>query len=112
MGLLNTGFDITIAAPIAYIIAAIVNYFLCIYLLFRHKARWSTLNEVVLFILVVGLVGIADMVVTKFFILFGIYASVSKLLASGIGLFFNFLGRRFWVFSEPASGSWKPQERK
>ncbi len=112
LGLLNTGFTVAIAAPIAYVIAAIVNYFLCIFLLFKHKARWSSITEAILFILVVAFVGVIDLGVTKLFMLFGIYASVSKLLASGIGLFLNFLGRRFWVFPEPARGPWKPQERK
>ena len=30
------------AAPTAFFLAAIVNYFLCILILFRHKARWSS----------------------------------------------------------------------
>ncbi|MFQ5788190.1 MAG: GtrA family protein [Thermodesulfobacteriota bacterium] len=111
LGLLNTGFAVTIAAPTAYIIAAIVNYLLCIFLLFRHKARWNSTTEAMLFILVVAFVGVIDLEVTRLFMLFGIYAGVSKLLASGIGLFLNFLGRRFWVFPEPASGPWKPQEK-
>lgn len=111
LGLINTGFGITIATPTAYIIAAIVNYFMCVYLLFKHKARWSTLNEVVLFVLVVGLVGVIDLGATSMLMSFGIYAGVSKLLASGIGLFLNFLGRRFLVFPEPASGAWTPQEK-
>ncbi len=112
LGLINTGFTVTVAAPTAYIIAAIVNYFLCVFLLFKHKARWSSTTEAILFILVVAFVGVIDLGVTRLFMLFGIYAGVSKLLASGIGLFLNFLGRRFWVFPEPASGPWKPQENK
>ncbi len=110
LGLIHTGFTLSTAVPTAYIIAAVVNYFLCIFLLFRHKARWNSTTEAILFILVVGLVGVIDFGVTKLFLLIGMPAGVSKLLASGIGLFFNFLGRRFWVFPEAASGLWKPQE--
>jgi putative flippase GtrA len=87
-----------------------VNYFLCILLLFKHKARWNTKTETTIFLLIVILVGSFDLGLTKLFLLFGMYAGVAKLLASGICLVLNFLGRRFCVFPEKASGPWKPQE--
>ena len=111
LGLLSIGYVVTIAAPGAYIIAAIVNYLFCIFLLFKHNARWNTFNESILFILVVGLVGAIDLGLTKSFMLIGMNVGFSKILASGIGLFLNFLGRRFWVFPEKASGPWTPQEK-
>ncbi len=111
LGLLNIGYGVTVAAPSAYIIAAIVNYIFCILLLFKHNARWNTFNESTLFILVVGLVGAIDLGLTKLFLLIGMNVGISKILASGIGLFLNFLGRRFWVFPEKASGPWIPQEK-
>ena len=110
LGLIKTGFVISIASPTAFTIAAIVNYFLCILLLFKHKARWNSKTETVLFLLVVMFVGACDLGLTKLFLIFGVYASVSKLLASGVCLVLNFLGRRFCVFPEKASGPWKPQE--
>lgn len=112
LGLFKTGFVITIASPAAFIIAAIVNYFLCILLLFKHKVRWNTKTEATLFLLIVVFVGACDLGLTKMFLLFGMYAGVSKLLASGGCLLLNFLGRRFLVFPEPSSGPWKPQENK
>jgi putative flippase GtrA len=110
--LFKTGFVITIASPAAFIIAAIVNYFLCIILLFKHKVRWNTKTETTIFLLIVVFVGACDLGLTKMFLLFGMYAGVSKLLASGSCLLLNFLGIRFLVFPEPSSGPWKPQENK
>ena len=107
IGLVSLGCSITIAAPSAFVLAAIINYFLCIILLFKHKARWSSSAEVVLFILVVILVGGVDLGMTKLFLFGGLPLSTSKIFASGISLFFNFLARRFCVFPEPASGPWK-----
>ena len=110
--LFKTGFVITIASPAAFIIAAIVNYFLCILLLFKHKVRWNTKTETTIFLLIVVFVGACDLGLTKMFLLFDMYAGVSKLLASGSCLLLNFLGIRFLVFPEPSSGPWKPQENK
>lgn len=112
LGFFKTGLVITIAAPAAFIIAATVNYFLCILLLFKHKVRWNTKTEITFFLLIVMLIGACDLGLTKMFMLFGMYAGVSKLLASGICLLLNFLGRRFCVFPEQSSGPWKPQENK
>ena len=107
--MLSAGWTVTIAAPTAFILAAIANYVLCIFLLFRHKARWNSTNELIIFWFVVGLVGILDLGATKLFILLGAAAWIAKSLASIIGLIFNFIGRRFLVFPEPTSGPWKPE---
>jgi dolichol-phosphate mannosyltransferase len=110
LGMLAAGLTINFSAPTAFILAAIVNYFLCILLLFRHKAKWNTVGEQITYWLVVGLVCILDLGATRLFLLAGIGPGISKLLASMIGLFLNFSGRRFFVFPEPSSGPWKPQE--
>jgi putative flippase GtrA len=109
LGMLSSGWTVTIAAPTAFILAAIANYLLCILLLFRHKARWNSINEMIIFWFVVGVVGILDLATTKLFISLGSAVWMSKLLASVIGLIFNFIGRRFLVFSEPTSGPWRAQ---
>ena len=106
MGLFHLGLEVTVSAPVAYIIAAIVNYFLCIFLLFRHRARWNSAMEVFFFILIVFLIGILDLAMTKTLIDLAISPGVSKLMATGTGLIFNFLGRRFLVFPEPPTGPW------
>jgi len=110
LGMLAAGLTVNISAPTAFILAAIVNYFLCISLLFRHKARWNTIGEQITYWLVVGLVCILDFGATRLFLLSGLGPGISKILASMIGLILNFSGRRFFVFSEPSSGPWKPQE--
>ena len=109
LGLLSTGLSVTVSAPTAFIIAASVNYFLCISILFRHKAKWKSLTEVFFYIMVVCIVAIVDLAITKSLLALGFQAALSKIMATTIGLIFNFIGRRFFVFPEPSSGPWKPQ---
>ena len=106
-GMFFAGWSITIAAPTAFVVAAIVNYFLCILLLFRHKTRWNSATEVLIFLFIVVIVGILDLQITKLLFESGFSPPISKLIATGLVLIFNFLGRRFLVFPEPSSGPWK-----
>ncbi len=53
------------AAPVAYVSAAVLNYFLCIHLLFRHRARWTSVGEVLMYFLVVAILGLADLWMTQ-----------------------------------------------
>lgn len=99
--------DIEIAAPISFIIAATVNYFFCIAFLFRHKARWNSKTEILIYVFVVALAGLLDLEITKFLFHFGLQASISKLIATITVFIFNFLGMRFMVFPEPSSGPWR-----
>jgi len=110
LGMISTGWGIIICAPIAFLIAAAVNYLLCILLLFRHKARWNSISEILLFLLVVTMVGVLDLGITKMLFDVGTSPALAKFVATMVGLVFNFSGRRFLVFPEPASGPWKPQE--
>jgi len=107
LALYSRGIEVVVAAPSAFITAAIVNYLLCILFLFRHKARWNTTFEFLIFIGVVSVVGMIDLYLTKFLLLNGLSAALSKIIATMIGLFLNFLGRRFLVFPESAVGPWK-----
>jgi dolichol-phosphate mannosyltransferase len=100
------------AAPLAFFIAAFVNYYLSIKILFRHKARWKSSLEIVVFLLVVGVVSVVDLYSTRFFITVGLNAALAKALATAIGLVLNFAGRRFIVFPEEPSPDWGPQETK
>jgi dolichol-phosphate mannosyltransferase len=110
LGMISVGWSLTTAAPIAFVIAAAVNYLLCILLLFRHKARWNSISEILLFLLVVTLVGILDLAITKMLFDMGTSPALAKFVATMVGLVLNFSDRRFLVFPEPASGPWKPQE--
>jgi len=100
--LLHSGLGSTPSVAIAYFLAAVLNYIMCIFLLFRHKARWNTAKELTIFMLVVAAVGALDIAVTKALILLGLPALYAKSLSCFAGLLFNFLGRRYLVFPERA----------
>jgi len=98
-----------IAIPAAFFLAAILNYFLCIVFLFRHKARWSTTGEIITYFAVVILVSLVDFAITKWLLFLGSGAWLAKSIACVAGLIFNFAGRRYIVFPEPPSGPWRAQ---
>ena len=102
-------FSIEFATPIAFLVAAFVNYILCIKILFRHTARWNSKTEIAMYLLVVSLAGVFDFIITKSLFISGMGAGISKMIASVSVLIINFYGRRFLVFSEAPSGPWKPR---
>ena len=104
-----TGLGVWYAAPIAFLAAAALNYILCILILFRHKARWRSGTEILVYTCVVALVGILDAGLTSSLITMGAAPATSKSVATFVGLVLNFSGRRYVVFPEPVSGPWKPQ---
>jgi glycosyltransferase involved in cell wall biosynthesis len=106
---MRAGVDVSVAALSAFFIAAFVNYYLSIQLLFRHKAKWKTSTELLVFLVVVSIVGAVDMFCTKGFIAAGLSAWFAKTLSTAIGLVLNFAGRRFIVFPEKGRPDWKPQ---
>jgi len=109
LALLGAGSGPTLAAALAFAGAAAVNYLLCIAFLFRHKARWNSTAEVLVYLLVVVLVGALDVGMTRGFLFLGLAPWLAKSVSSIFGLVFNFLGRRYLVFPEKPAGPWKPQ---
>ena len=103
------GFSVKMSASVAFVSAAILNYFLCITFLFRHKAMWNAPKELFFYALVVFTVGVIDVLTTHILFLAGYSAWFSKSIASVAGVFFNFIGRRFLVFSEKRPKGWKQQ---
>jgi dolichol-phosphate mannosyltransferase len=101
---------VTVAAPVAFFLAAGVNYYLSIKLLFRHEAKWTSAVEMLVFLGVVGAVSLVDLYTTRFLLSVGAGAGVAKALATGVGLLLNFAGRRFVVFPEQPNPDWKPQD--
>lgn len=61
--------------------------------------------------MVVGIVAILDLETTRLLLASGAPPAISKSVATGLALIFNFIGRRFFVFPEPSSGPWIPQEK-
>ena len=98
MSLYNIGLSINITIPVSFIIAAIINYFLCISILFKHKARWTTTTELFIYIFFAAFIGSLDFTVTKYFFELGNPASESKITAIVFLFFMNFIGGRFIVF--------------
>ena len=97
------------AIVFSFIIAAVVNYFLCIAVLFRRRARWNSIAEIVIYLLVVLSVGALDYTITTYLIALNLWPVPAKAVAAALVFIFNFLGRRFLVFPEPGSGDWKAQ---
>ncbi len=99
-GLSAAGLPITPAIVIAFFLAAALNYLLCIIILFRHKARWSSATEVLVYTAVVLGGAAFDWAATRGFMASGLPAVASKAAAAVAGVLYNFLARRYLVFPE------------
>jgi len=99
LALTALGLPLATATVLAFVVAAVVNYLLCIAVLFRHRARWNTAGEILVYAGVVVVGGALDLGVTRLLWNAGHSAWASKALASLVGFIFNFLGRRYLVFS-------------
>ena len=106
LALYHSGLGVNISAPAAFAGAALINYLLCIKLVFRHKARWNPVIEILIFSLIVLSVGTYDWWITRFMINLEMVPATAKIIATGTGLILNFIGRRFLVFPEKTTGSW------
>lgn len=108
--LYRSGVNVTLATLTAFFLAAAVNYFLSIAILFRHRARWTSIGEALMFLLVVCGVGYADLFTTRSLLAVGLSAAWAKLSSSSVGLALNFAGRRWLVFAEQSNSDWKPRD--
>jgi len=105
----HAGYAAHVAAPIAFAVAAAVNYVLCILLLFRHNARWSTPMELLVYIALVVVVALLDVAITEGLLAEGAAPAAAKILAILCALVPDFAARKYLVFHEPSSGPWAPQ---
>ncbi len=96
----NMGVNVKIAIPTAFGAAAILNYILSILILFRHKARWNAPTELFIYIIFVFIIGVFDFSITSYLLEADRTPSSSKIMATIIMFFINFIGRRFLIFSE------------
>ena len=83
---------------IAFVLAAALNYLLCLAILFRHKARWSAPGEVVAYIITLVVMGFVDYGATWGLLALGMSAVWSKAWAAIIGFAGNFMFRKYLVF--------------
>lgn len=102
------GASVGLGAFFASIAAAGVNYFLCITMLFRHKARWTTGAEIAVYAGVVAATTLVDVAITSSLVALGAAPLVAKSIAAAAVFVANFLGRRRLVFPEPPAGPWRP----
>ena len=92
--------DLVYSVWFAFIISAMINYFLCIAILFRHKARWTTFGEIVSYIITLIIMGALDYICTYGLIFVGLSSFWSKTISSLIGVVGNFVLRKYFVFQE------------
>ena len=93
-------FDLNTNVIVAYIASSLVNYLLCIAILFRHKARWSSAGEFIIYLIGVIIMGFVDYGLMWGISAIGTPVIISKTLAAGLGFILNFALRRNVVFPE------------
>lgn len=102
------GVAANISIPAAFVVAAAVNYRLCVWLLFDRHVKWSTPMELLLYVLLVGVLLWFDLRITQGLMAAGSSPAMAKSLSSAAGLLLNFLGRRYIVFPQRRRGDWQP----
>jgi len=102
----DAGNSLTVSVLTAFFIAAAVNYSLCVLVLFRHKARWNTVVELLLYMVMVGAIGFVDLAATGFLVGHAVSPILSKFIASVSVFLLNFTGRRFLIFPAKPRGPW------
>ena len=88
------GFDPLVSAPIAFTISLIVNYILCVYVVFHVKHQGT--KQMILFI-VTSLMGLGlNQLVMWFCIdILAIWYMFAKIVASAIVMIWNYFTKRF-----------------
>jgi glycosyltransferase involved in cell wall biosynthesis len=109
MGLVHQDLMVQLAAPIAFIAAAALNYLLSTTILFRKNVHWDKISQIAIYLIVVICIAAIDMIATKALIDFGFSDAFSKLSATGLAFILNFLGRKYIVFPEKKIGDWQGQ---
>lgn len=73
------------------------------FLVFRHKARWDTLGEVIADLSSEGVMGLVDCGLTIAFVLARVPPTLGKILSTFVGFLGNFSLRRLLVFPQPGA---------
>ncbi|MAG34124.1 MAG: glycosyltransferase [Deltaproteobacteria bacterium] len=108
-GLLDvSGANLAFSAPVAFGIAAVVNYLLCVTFLFHRNARWQNAAEWLLYGAVVVSIGAVDYGITRVLADADVTPLLAKAIACVLLPVMNFAGRRFLVFPSPSRGPWEP----
>jgi putative flippase GtrA len=95
--LIYVGVGIIAGSVLSFILSTIINYFLS-YVLAFVRGRFTPMNEI-LRLLIVSIVGlILNTALVLFFIQLGITAVLAKVFSIICVFFWNFFGRRIFVF--------------
>lgn len=95
-----TGISMPVAVVLSFVGAALVNYMLCISILFKHKARWTTSGEIAAYLITITIMGALDLAITMALASAAFSPLASKSIAAFVGFVGNFLLRRYLVFPE------------
>lgn len=107
LALFSTTSDVLQSSIAAFVLAAMLNYYLCIKLIFRQKSRWSLSKEIPVYVLVVCIGAAIDASTTMVMVSAGMWPWLAKCVGTAISLVANFIGRRFLVFGVNERGPWK-----
>ena len=93
------GINYLISAIISFFLATGVNYFLSKYIF--ENSRYNINTEVILvyFVSVIGLL-LNLSFMWFFYKKLGIFSLLSKIIATGLVFFWNFLSRKYWIFKD------------
>jgi putative flippase GtrA len=88
------GLNPLVSAPIAFTVSLVVNYILCVYVVFHAKQQ--TKKQMALFALtsIIGL-GINQVVMWFFIDIVGIWYMFAKVIASAIVMIWNYFTKRY-----------------
>ncbi len=97
---INLKISLLYSVWIAFILSALINYFLCILLLFKHKARFSTIGELLAYFITLAIMGSMDYYLTYLLLALHMNNFWAKSFSSLIGVIGNFLLRKYFVFGK------------
>ncbi|MDR0305847.1 MAG: bifunctional glycosyltransferase family 2/GtrA family protein [Chitinispirillales bacterium] len=94
------GLPLNYSITAAFILAATVNYILCVLILFKHNARWKTPGELLLYGITITFMGSLDFGLTRLLMTLSGGLVLPKFIAATAGFAGNFLLRKWLVFPE------------
>lgn len=91
------GLDPLVSAPIAFTISLIVNYILCVYVVFHAEKQTGMQMFLFIFTSLLGL-GINQAVMWFFIDIIGLWYMFSKIIASAIVMVWNYITKRYILY--------------
>ena len=92
------GLPLLYSVGISFLLAALLNYGLCCFILFKHKAFWNGSMEFFIYLMILVIMGSMDYFLTLCGIKIGFSEIFSKFISTIICLIGNFCFRKYIVF--------------